>query len=219
MKTNIALILTAFIAVMIAFTALPYNVAKGKDMTGAQNTKEAIFAGGCFWCMEAALESVAGVSKVESGYTGGHVANPTYEQVSSGSTGHFEAVRVTYDPTQITYEELLPHFWSNIDPFDDQGQFCDKGGQYRAAIFYGNEEEKQQAEWSKKVTEQHFDKSIATLLRPASTFYPAEEYHQNYYKKNPTRYKFYKWNCGREGRLDKVWGENREETAPKGFRE
>lgn len=180
------------------------------------NQATAILAAGCFWCIESDLEKLPGITAVESGYTGGTVENPSYEQVSHGGTGHYEAVRVFYDPAKIEYKDILHHFWRNVDPFDASGQFCDKGDQYRAAIFYQNEEEKEQAEWSKQVNEQRLGREIVTQILPAATFYPAEDYHQDYYKKNPTRYKFYRWRCGRDARLDDVWGDE-DETAPKGF--
>ena len=172
------------------------------------NSADAIFAGGCFWCMEEAFEKVQGVSAVVSGYVGGTVESPTYEQVSSGRTGHYEAIEVQYDPQEVSYRQLLDVFWRNIDPTDAGGQFCDKGPQYRAAIFYQNEEEKRLAEASKKSTEESkpFPKPLVTEILPASTFYAAEGYHQDYYKKNPIRYRYYKWGCGRAQRLEELWG-------------
>jgi peptide-methionine (S)-S-oxide reductase len=162
----------------------------------------ATFAGGCFWCMEPPFESLKGVVSVTSGYTGGDVANPTYQQVSDGGTGHYEAVQVRYDPQQITYAQLLEVFWRNIDPTDDGGQFCDRGPQYRAAIFFHDAAQKQAAEQSKKAKKLR----VVTEILPARPFYPAEEYHQDYAKKNPVRYKFYRFNCGRDRVLKKVWG-------------
>lgn len=169
---------------------------------------KAYFAGGCFWCMEEAFESVEGVIEVVSGYTGGTVANPTYEQVSAGLTGHAESVEVTYDPTKVSYQQLLAAFWRNIDPITPNAQFCDHGSQYRSAVFYGTEEEKRLAEESRRMIEQskRFSQPIVTQLSHASAFYPAEEYHQDFYKKNPIRYKFYKFNCGRAQRLEVLWG-------------
>lgn len=167
----------------------------------------AAFAAGCFWCAEHDFEQLPGVTKVISGYTGGKEVNPTYEEVSNGSTGHFESILVTYDPTQISYEKLLDFFWHNIDPEDGRGQFCDKGKQYRAVIFYSNENEKKLAEESKaKWLKSGRFKEIATLIEPASTFYPAEEYHQAYSNKNPIRYNFYRFQCGRDKRLKEIWG-------------
>ena len=175
--------------------------------SNASRSAEAIFAGGCFWCMEQPFDALDGVLDTVSGYTGGHVVNPDYREVSSGSTGHTEAIRVTYNPEKISYQELLEVFWHNIDPLDGGGQFCDRGSQYRSEIFTANPEERKLAEISRQqlVDKGLFDKPIATQITEASTFYPAESYHQNYYQTNPARYKFYKWNCGRQQRLDEVW--------------
>jgi peptide-methionine (S)-S-oxide reductase len=156
--------------------------------------------------MEPPYEKLTGVVSVTSGYTGGATKNPTYEQVSAGHTGHYEAVIVTYDPRQISYATLLDVFWRNVDPLDADGQFCDKGDQYRAAIFYRTEAERQLAEQSKRRIAQSKKWNIATAILPASVFYPAEKYHQDYYKKNPVRYKFYRFNCGRDNRLRELWG-------------
>jgi peptide-methionine (S)-S-oxide reductase len=171
-------------------------------------TKEAIFAGGCFWCMEGPFDVLPGVLSTTSGYTGGHKVNPTYEEVSAGGTGHAESVRVRYDPAKITYQELLDVFWHNIDPVAVDRQFCDAGHQYRTAIFYVDDDQKKLAEQSKHALEASgkFDKAIATAIEPAGAFYPAEEYHQDYYKKNPARYKFYRYGCGRDQRLEAIWG-------------
>jgi peptide methionine sulfoxide reductase msrA/msrB len=172
--------------------------------------EKAIFAGGCFWCMVPPFEKLDGVKEVISGYTGGHKANPTYEEVSSGTTGHMEAVEVTYDPAKVTYEKLLDVFWRQINPTDAGGQFVDRGSSYKSAIFYNNEEQKKIAEKSKKELEQsgRFDKPIVTEIRPAGPFYRAEEYHQDYWKKNPIRYKFYRYNSGRDQYLAKIWGKD-----------
>ncbi|MBC7789740.1 MAG: peptide-methionine (S)-S-oxide reductase MsrA [Anaerolineae bacterium] len=169
---------------------------------------EAIFAGGCFWCMEPPFDKTPGVVATVSGYTGGSVANPTYGEVSGGRTGHYEALKVTYDPSKVTYPQLLEVFWRNIDPLDLGGQFCDRGNQYRAAIFYRTEEQKELAESSRGAIEQSgkFDKPIVIPVVAAASFYPAEDYHQDYYRKNPIRYRLYTWNCGRARRLSKVWG-------------
>lgn len=164
----------------------------------------AIFAGGCFWCMEADYEKQAGVTGVVSGFTGGTLPNPTY---SGNHQGHFEAVEVTYDPAIVDYVELLDVFWKNVDPFDNQGQFCDKGPSYRSAIFPGNESEKVLAEQSKaKVTARFSGQTVYTEIRDRGQFWPVEEYHQDYYLKNPVRYKYYRWNCGRDQRLEQLWG-------------
>ena len=170
----------------------------------------ATFAGGCFWCMEPAFDKLSGVVSVLPGYTGGSKKDPTYEEVSSGSTGHAESVQIVYNPSKISYSDLLTVFWHNIDPTVQDRQFCDVGNQYRSAIFYHDEEQKRLAEASKKALEEskRFEGPIYTEIVPASTFYPAEEYHRQYYKKNPVRYKFYRWNCGRDARLKELWGES-----------
>ncbi len=169
---------------------------------------KATFAGGCFWCMEPPFDQLAGVVSTTAGYTGGQQANPTYKQVSAGGTGHVEAVEIVYDPAKISYSQLLEVFWHNIDPLDATGQFCDKGAQYRAAIFFHDETQRRLAEQSKQALEQsaRFKQAIVTLLAPATTFYPAEDYHQDYYQKNPVRYKFYRYSCGRDQRLEALWG-------------
>lgn len=166
--------------------------------------KTAIFAGGCFWCMEPEFANIAGVSKVVSGYTGGDVVNPTYKQVSAGGTGHVEAIQITYDPSKVSYSQLLDIFWNNIDPLDDGGQFCDKGSQYRAGIFTYDDEQKKFAEESKESMSKKLGKPIATVIKTASAFYPAEDYHQEFYIKSKDRYKRYKSGCGRDERLDEL---------------
>jgi peptide-methionine (S)-S-oxide reductase len=177
----------------------------------AQQQEKAIFAAGCFWCTEDAFEKVPGVISAVSGYTGGKVKNPSYEQVSSGRTGHAEAVLVTFDPKKVSYEKLLDVFWLNHDPTVNDRQFCDSGSQYRPAIFYTSPEQKRLAEASKAKwdKEKPFRQPILTEITPASEFYPAEEYHQDYYKKNPIQYKFYVTGCGRYNRLDNLWGDLR----------
>jgi len=169
----------------------------------------ATFAGGCFWCEEAVFDGVPGVIQAVSGYTGGSLENPTYEQVSAGGTGHAESVQVMYDPAKISYEKLLDLFWRNVDPLTSNAQFCDIGSQYRSATFYHAAEQKRLAEASKAAIEasHRFKQPIVTQIVPASTFYRAEEYHQNYHEKNPVRYRFYKYNCGRDQRLRELWGE------------
>ena len=168
----------------------------------------AVFAGGCFWCVEEAFDPVEGVLSTTSGYTGGRVANPTYEQVSAGGTGHAEVVRVIYDPSRVSYSQLLDVFWKNVDPVTADQQFCDKGAQYRSAIFYQDAEQRRLAEASKRALEQsgRFEQPIVTEVNPGAPFYAAEEYHQDYYTKNPLRYKYYKTSCGRERRLEELWG-------------
>ncbi|MBI5461310.1 MAG: peptide-methionine (S)-S-oxide reductase MsrA [Gammaproteobacteria bacterium] len=166
----------------------------------------AVFAGGCFWCMEPPFDALAGVTATTSGFTGGHQANPSYKDVSSGGTGHVEAVQISYDPAQLSYQELLDVYWRNIDPVDDGGQFCDRGQEYLSVIFYQNEEQKKLAEQSKATVEDRLGRPVATALRPAAPFYAAEDYHQDYYRKNPVRYKYYRYSCGRDQRLEELWG-------------
>jgi len=169
---------------------------------------KAIFAGGCFWCMEPPYDNLPGVISTTAGYTGGSVPNPTYEEVSEGKTGHAEAVEIVFDSTRISYQELLQVFWRNIDPTNPYGQFADWGSQYRTAIFYLDDKQKAQALKSKEELEKSgkFDKPVVTQIIAASTFYPAEEYHQEFYKKNPLRYNSYKVGSGRSGFLEKIWG-------------
>ena len=169
---------------------------------------KATFAGGCFWCVEEAFEKVPGVISAVSGYTDGNVDNPSYKQVTGGQTGHAEAVEVIFDPAQVTYAQLLDVFWRNVDPTVIDRQFCDVGNQYRTAIFVHDEEQMRLAAASKEAlqTSKPFAEPIVTPIVAASTFYPAEDYHQDYYKTNPLRYKFYKWNCGRAQRLAELWG-------------
>ncbi|MBP7280423.1 MAG: peptide-methionine (S)-S-oxide reductase MsrA [Leptospiraceae bacterium] len=187
--------------VLVLFLALFSSVSAQEKMATA------VFAGGCFWCMESPFEKVAGVKEVISGYTGGQKENPTYEEVSSGTTGHLEAVQVVYDPKKISYSQLLDIFWRQIDPTDPDGQFVDRGKQYRSAIFFATKEEQKLAEKSKGELEKtkRFNAPIVTEIISASKFYPAEEYHQDYYKKNPLRYKYYRHGSGRDQFLKKVW--------------
>lgn len=173
--------------------------------------KKATFAGGCFWCMQPAFDKLDGVISTVVGYTGGHTKNPTYAEVSAGKTGHAESIEITYDPSKISYEKLLDVFWHNIDPTTPNKQFCDTGTQYRSAIFYHDTEQKAEAEDSKrKLIESGKVSPVVTEITQATTFYPAEEYHQEYYKKNPLRYKFYRYLCGRDKRLEEVWGKAQE---------
>jgi peptide methionine sulfoxide reductase msrA/msrB len=183
---------------------------------GNSRLKSAVFAGGCFWCTEADFQKLPGVVKVLSGYTGGHVENPTYEEVCSGTTGHAEAVQIFYDPGQITYEALLDYFWRHIDPSDPGGQFFDRGSQYRTVIYYQDEEQRRVAEKSKAALNRSgkFLNPIATAIEPFSKFYPAEEYHQGYSEKNPLRYGSYRGGSGREQFFKKIWGE--ESSLPPG---
>jgi peptide-methionine (S)-S-oxide reductase len=172
-------------------------------------TETATFAGGCFWCMEPPFDEIDGVISTTSGYTGGETKNPTYEQVSAGSTGHAEAVRIVYDPAKVSYAALLDVFWKNIDPLARDRQFCDSGKQYRSAIFYHDTTQKKLAEISRQALEKARGWKITTEIIPAGPFYPAEAYHQDYYRKNPLRYKFYRNGCGRDQRLRELWGESR----------
>ncbi|MFN7902359.1 MAG: peptide-methionine (S)-S-oxide reductase MsrA [Holosporales bacterium] len=167
----------------------------------ATGLEKAVFAGGCFWCMQAEFSVVPGVTHVVSGYTGGHTQNPTYERVSLGNTGHVEAIEVTYDPAKVSYKNLLDIFWRNVDPLDARGQFCDKGSQYLAGIFVANDAEKIAAEASKTAIERKLGQKVATLIVPTSVFYPAEDYHQDFHIKNSNRYKSYRAGCGRDERL------------------
>ena len=176
--------------------------------SAAAETKTAVFAGGCFWCMEPPYDELAGVISTTSGYAGGETENPTYNQVSAGRTGHAEVVQVEYDPAKVSYEMLLEVFWRNVDPFAVDAQFCDHGDQYRSAIFPLDDEQRRLAEASlAKVRERFAGKKIATKIEPTAKFWPAEDYHQDYYVKNPLRYKVYRFGCGRDARLKEIWGE------------
>lgn len=183
-----------------------------------RNYQTATFAGGCFWCVESDLEKVPGVIEVTSGYAGGETENPTYEEVSSGETGHAEAVQVLYDPQVVRYEELLDVFWRHIDPTDPGGQFVDRGSQYRSAIFYHDDEQRRKAEASKERLNRsdRFEKPVVTEITKLKKFYEAEQYHQDYYKKNPLRYRWYRHNSGRDGFLKQAWGENDGGSADSG---
>jgi peptide-methionine (S)-S-oxide reductase len=188
----------------------------GGVVSAETKTETATFAGGCFWCMDAEFSGIPGVIKVVSGYTGGTLANPTYTQVSFGDTGHFESIEVTFDPEKVTYAKLLDIFWHNIDPTDKYGQFCDKGTQYRAGIFTHGDGQQKLAEASRDQVKKLFDgHEVATLIRPAMAFYPAEDYHQDYYRKNTLHYKLYHMGCGRDGRLHELWNGKPETVTPK----
>jgi len=185
------------IALLTVFSAQP---------SLAEKTETATFAGGCFWCMDAEFDHLPGVIKVVSGFTGGQTQNPTYEEVSTGTTGHFESIEVTFDPTKTTYAKLLDIYWHNIDPTDESGQFCDKGSQYHAGIFYHGEEQKKLAEASLANVKKLFDgQNVATIIAPAAAFYPAEEYHQDYHSKSALHYKMYRMGCGRDRQLEHLW--------------
>jgi peptide-methionine (S)-S-oxide reductase len=198
----------ALVAAAMALAAAA-ALAQQDATTPEDGRAVATFAGGCFWCMEPPYDKLDGVLATTSGYTGGDKADPTYQEVSAGGTGHAEAVQVTYDPAKVSYEELLEVFWRNVDPLDAGGQFCDRGDQYRTAIFVHGEEQRRLAEASKQalVESRRFEQPIVTEIVEAGPFYPAEDYHQDYYEKNPIRYNFYRWNCGRDARLEQLWGE------------
>ncbi|MGI9294834.1 MAG: peptide-methionine (S)-S-oxide reductase MsrA [Pseudomonadales bacterium] len=202
--------LTSTIALVLFLTACaePEVTAAEQNTQATDNGQHAtaIFAGGCFWCMEKPFDILEGVISTTSGYTGSDWENPTYKQVSAGKTGHTEAVKIIYDPDKISYEKLLAVFWRNIDPLTANRQFCDQGSQYRSGIFYTDEAQRLLAEQSKTQVAQKFKQELATELVAASTFYPAEDYHQDYYIKNPLRYKYYRNGCGRDKRLKQLWG-------------
>jgi len=191
----------AVLAAGVAGLALAAG-AKGPKPVLARAT----FAGGCFWCMEPPFEKIPGVASVTSGYTGGEQVNPTYEEVSSGRTGHAEAVEILYDPAKVTYAQLLEVFWHNVDPTQADGQFCDHGRQYRTAIYTHDAEQKRLAEESKQQVLAKLQKTVVTEIVPAARFYPAEEYHQDFYRRNPVRYYTYRAGCGRDRRLKELWG-------------
>ena len=180
----------------------------------AQELQKAVFAGGCFWCVESDFDQIPGVVATISGFTGGTTSDPSYPQVTAGGTGHYEAVEITYDSSTVRYEELLTAFWHSVDPTDGGGQFCDRGKSYETAVFVANELERSVAEASKAAAQEMIDNPIVTPILATGPFYAAEEYHQDYYTKNPIRYKFYRWNCGRNQRVEEVWGEHAYEGIP-----
>lgn len=209
---SIAIIVIIIAALLFSFNQqLLSTENKGEKMNTEENKniKKATFAGGCFWCIEDVFDNLDGVIEAVSGYTGGDTENPTYEEVSTGKTGHYEAVQITYDTTKISYKELLYEFWRNIDPTNSEGQFADRGSQYRTAIFYHDEEQKKLAEKSKEELDKSdvFKEPIVTGIIEFDKFYRAEDYHQDYYKKCPVRYKNYKIGSGREAFIENVWGE------------
>ncbi len=208
MRRKMILAAALLMAALPAFGAAP--AAPAAVPAAQPATAHATFAGGCFWCMVHPFDQLPGVIKVTSGYTGGSKAKPTYEQVSSGTTGHAEAVDVVYDPSKIGYEKLLDVFWHNVDPFAKNYQFCDHGTQYRSAIFVHDDTQKRLAEASKAEIQKRFKQPIQTGIDPASTFWPAEEYHQDYYKKSALSYRFYRASCGRDHRLEEIWGKSGE---------
>ncbi|MBW1695338.1 MAG: peptide-methionine (R)-S-oxide reductase MsrB [Deltaproteobacteria bacterium] len=204
-----------FIVILIGFQNFQQNKTTAGDKMIDIDIETATFAGGCFWCTEFDFEKVNGVIRVVSGYTGGHTENPTYEQVTAGNTGHYEAIQVHYDPSKVTYEQLLQVFWRHIDPTDGGGQFVDRGPQYRTAIFYHNEAQRRQAEKSKAVIEKsgRFSKPVVTKIIRLSKFYEAEDYHQDYYKKDPIRYNSYRFFSGRDQFLKKLWARQEMKTT------
>lgn len=210
-----ALLLTLLLALPLVSSAARAADTEGNTDAPAGTLASAVFAGGCFWCMEHPFDELDGVVSTTSGYIGGTTPSPTYSQVSAGNTGHAEAVKVVYDPAKIGYEQLLTVFWRNVDPLDGGGQFCDRGDQYRTAVFYENEEQRQLAELSKQelMGSGRFDQPLVTPIVPAGKFFPAEDYHQDYYRVNPIRYKFYRYRCGRDQRLQKVWGDEAPKAA------
>ena len=199
------------LSLVLALGTAGLAAAQSSQQPSAQRAV-ATFAGGCFWCLESDFDHVPGVLSTVSGYTGGNVKNPTYHQVSEGGTGHAEAVEITYDPTKVTYEQLLIYFWHHVDPTQKDGQFCDIGHQYRTAIFVHDDEQRKLAEASRKNVAAELGKPIYTEIQEAGPFYKAEDYHQDFYKKSELRYKFYRWNCGRDQRLKKLWGNPKGES-------
>ena len=200
------LLLTAGIVAGLSSACSAKEPAKAE---AAGKLAAATFAGGCFWCTESDFDKMPGVVSTTSGYTGGRLANPTYKQVSNGGTGHIEAVRVVYDPAKISYGTLATRFFRTIDPLDGGGQFCDRGDMYRSAIFVATPEQRRMAEAAKKAAAAQLRQAVATEILPAAKFYPAEDYHQDYYKKNPVRYRYYRYSCGRDARIQKVWSKAR----------
>jgi peptide-methionine (S)-S-oxide reductase len=199
-----------FLRNLLLGAALSIALAGSAGAQSSGKAAVATFAGGCFWCVESDFDKVAGVISTTSGYIGGRSANPTYKQVSGGGTGHTEAVQIVYDPARVSYEKLLEVFWVNHDPLTPNRQFCDGGSQYRAGIFYHNDEQKKAAEASKAkvIASGRFKQPVVTEIVAAGPFFKAEDYHQDYYNKNPVQYKFYRWNCGRDQRLKHLWGDN-----------
>jgi peptide-methionine (S)-S-oxide reductase len=173
-----------------------------------------VFAGGCFWCVEADFDRVPGVVETTSGYAGGTTANPTYQQVTAGGTGHYEAVQVTYDPDKVSYAALLTVFWHTVDPTDPGGQFCDRGASYRTAVFVADPAQRAAAEAGKQAVEQALGRPVATAVLPAGAFWPAEDYHQDYHEKNALKYSYYRWRCGRDERIEEVWGDKAFQGVP-----
>jgi peptide-methionine (S)-S-oxide reductase len=194
--------------------ALALALAPALGAAQSQELATATFAGGCFWCVESDFDHVPGVVETVSGYTGGTLDNPTYHQVGAGGTGHYEAVQIKFDPARVTYEQLLEAFWHSVDPTDPGGQFCDRGESYRTAVFVHDPSQRGVAEASKEAAAEALGQPIATPIVEAGPFYPAEDYHQDYYQKNPLRYRYYRWACGRNARVEQVWGEHAYQGIP-----
>ncbi len=223
MTKEAAMTIGVALGLALAGILLVAGHAKGKEGgpgPGGARLEKATFAGGCFWCMESPFDSLPGVASVTVGYTGGRTVKPTYEEVSAGGTGHAESIEVVFDPSRIGYGKLLDVFWRNVDPTTPSRQFCDVGTQYRTAIFYHGGEQKALAEASKTALEEskRLPGRIVTEIAPAGEFWPAEEYHQHYYKKNPIRYKYYRYSCGRDQRLEELWGRDADHRAAGGKR-
>lgn len=188
------------------FSFIPFLSTQAEaPMTDNTHYETAILAGGCFWCIEADFDTVDGVIETTSGYTGGTTTNPTYKQISNQPSGHYEALKIVFDPAIVSYRAILERFWETVDPFDSNGQFCDKGTQYHAAVFYLNDAQEKEAIQSRDMTQRLFKEKIVTEILEAKTFYDAEDYHQDYHNKNPTRYKFYRERCGRDDRVNTIW--------------
>lgn len=203
------------LALSLALSALALPAPLGAQDAATDERATAVFAGGCFWCVEADFDKIPGVLATTSGYTGGTLANPTYQQVTKENTGHYEAVRVTYDPATVGYDRLLTAFWHSVDPTDAGGQFCDRGNSYRTAVFVEDAAQREAAETSKSQAGASLAEEIVTPILEAQTFYPAEDYHQDYYQKNPLQYRFYRWNCGRDQRVQEVWDDEAYKGIPK----
>ncbi|MEM7173120.1 MAG: peptide-methionine (S)-S-oxide reductase MsrA [Pseudomonadota bacterium] len=199
------------VAVLLSLGAGAHGLLAAEDETtstqdpGPKNLATATFAGGCFWCVESDFDQIPGVVETVSGYTGGTLENPTYKKVGTGGTGHREAVKITFDPNVVSYDALLSAFWRSIDPTDEGGQFCDRGETYTTAVFVHDQSQRAAAEASRAHAEEDLGQTIVTPIEDAAVFYDAEDYHQNYYKKNPVRYKFYRWNCGRNQQVESLW--------------
>ena len=192
----------------MAIIAAALSVGLANSSASAQDLQTATFAGGCFWCVESDFDQIPGVVKAVSGYTGGSLDNPNYKQVSAGGTGHLEAVEITFDPSQVTYDDLLTAFWLSVDPTDAGGQFCDRGESYTTAVFVHGDEQRRLAEASKQTATRELGQEIVTPIKGATAFYLAEDYHQDYYQKSSVRYRYYRWACGRNNRVEEVWGDS-----------